>query len=205
MQEEFFEGLAAEAADVSQVPTERNSARLRTMAERVVSLAADIADLEEQLRTRNTELWELKTKDMPSLMTECGVDRFGLAAAGVDLVLGPHVHANISSEWPEEQQVAGFEEIDRLGGGDIVRDVVSFSFGRGQHEQREEFKERVRGLNLSFGPPEMVEKRSVPWNTLTAWVRETIARVLPAGTPGLDLQKVGASVGLMVNIKKRKN
>jgi hypothetical protein len=201
MADDFFEQLAAEAADMSSVPTEAGTAQLREMAQRMVALDTQVTLLEAQLKAANIELWDLRTSKMPELMGKLHTDSFGLPEAGVDLVEEPYYKANISADWDDDKREAGFAELDRVGGGDIVANTVTVSFPRGHDNERTEWIEKVRGLNLTFDPPEMTERRAVPWNTLTAFVKEQFQR---RGNPhALDLEKLGATVGTIVKIKRR--
>lgn len=213
--DEFLRELSAEAADVSNVPTEANAARLRTMAVRMVELSRRKDEIEEELKAVNVELWGLRTSDMVSLMTELDQDSFGLASAGVDIKMVPYYHANIRADWPEEQREAGFSELDRVGGGDIVKNVVSVRFGRsqaalttaflellGDSSFQEALADKVREIDPSSNHTELPAReltRAVQWNTLTAFVKGQVER----GTV-LDLEKLGATVGSIVNIEKRK-
>lgn len=213
--DDFLAELSAEAQDLATVPTEAGASRLRSMAVRMVTLQDRIADIEAELKTANVELWDLKTRDMPSLMAELDVDKIGLAESGVDLVMEPYVHANIRADWEEEKREAGFAELDRIDGGNIVKNVVSLQFSRNEAALTQafmevledaQFRDRVAELVRAIDPdtnhttlPDAELARAVQWNTLTAFVREQIQR----GTV-LDLEKLGATVGSIVKIKKRK-
>lgn len=207
-----FDEMAQEAAvDASRLPSDSGARRLATMGRRMVELEVLIKDLEAQTKRANMELWDLKTRDMPDLMAEIGQDRVGIPGdpsnpddPGYDVVLTTRTHANIGSDWEEERRDAAFEHLDELGAGDIVRNSVTVSFGKGQAEQREEWLEKVRGLNLSFDPPELVETRTVPWNTLTAWIREQLQRGRTEDQVQIDLPKLGATHGAYADIKRRK-
>lgn len=201
---DFFREMAAEAADMTFVPTEQNQARLRKMATRVVEVERRIKELEDEKKLLNVELYELQHKSMPDLMTEVGVDKIGLPESNADLVLKPYYKANISAEWPEEQRNAAFEHLDYLGLGDIVKNTITVVFPKGWDEERQEWLEKVRGLNLSFDPPEMVETRVVPWNTLTATIKEQYETGKEEFLQAVDLKLLGAEVGQIVNIKPRK-
>lgn len=205
MPEDFFAGLAEEAAaDMSRVPSDEKIARLRKMGQQFFDLQATRDDLEKRLKDANVALYEMRMKTMPELMAELRTDSIGLPGANVDIVAKPYYHANIAADWDDEKKEAAFAHIDEMGGGDIIKTTITIFFGRDQHDQMTEWLEKVRGLNLSFEPPEMRLGRAVQWNTLTAWVREQWGKVRGADEPKLDLEKLGATVGTEAVIKPRK-
>lgn len=195
---DFLKALQNEAASADTTPSDQSLSRLNKMGREVVRLDAEVQRLERELKEANIELYDLRTKTMPDLMNELNTDRIGLAAEGVDIVLGSVVHANIAADWPQERKDAGFTHLEELGLGDIVKNTVTVVFPRGRYDDLLEWLEKVRGLNLPFEPPEMNIDKAVPWNTLTATVKEQLRK----GT-ALDLDKLGATVGMIVTIKKR--
>lgn len=194
----FLDELASEASVSSSIPNEANLSRVRAKARELYDTSARVAELEAELKAAKTRRWELQMRELPDIMAEVGVDKIGLPGVDVDIVSRPYVRANISAEWDTERQESGFAEIERVGGGDIIRLTLSFNFGRGMYDELQEFLDKIKGLNLSFSPPEAEIAKTVPWNTLTAFVREQVER----GTV-LDLDKLGATVGTIVVIKKR--
>lgn len=190
---------AEAAADLSSAPSDAGMARLTKLGTRMAELQTRIDELDAELKANNIELYELRTKTMVDLMHELHSDHLGLPEAGYDVVLQQFCHANIKADWSEEQREAGFAELDRLEAGDLVKNTITIVFGRNMAAERAEWLEKVRGLNLSFDPPEMKEARAVQWNTLTAFVKEQVKK----GTV-LDLEKLGATVGHEVVLNKRK-
>lgn len=198
---DLFKQLAAEAArDLSTTPNDKNMARLRNMAQAMVDKASAIAKLEEQLEQANVSYNQLASEDMPSLMTELGVDKFGLASANVDLIMQAYYKANIAADWPPEQREAAFSELERVNGQDLIKNIVTFQFGRGDHNLVRAFIDAISNLDFEAGViPDPTVEMTVPWNSLTAFVRERVE----AGNPP-NLEKLGATVGTIVKIKPRK-
>ena len=64
------------------------------------------------------------------------------------------------------------------GAGDLIKNEVSFSFGRGQDNQAQYIKEMFRKEGL-----EPSEKEGIQWNTLDAWVRESLQKAAEKGEP----------------------
>lgn len=198
MDRDFLSSLESEAADLSTVPTDAGAARLRIAASKMVALEKQKESLEAQLKATNVELFETKTRTLPDLFAEIGTDIIGVPDSGVDVKVVPYVHANIAADWDDEKKNAAFEHLESVGGGDIVKNTVTVVFTRGQYDELLEWIEKVKGLNLPFDPPDMTVAKTVPWNTLTAFVKEQVGR----GTV-LDLEKLGATVGSIAKIQKR--
>lgn len=196
--DDFLEALQGEAASVDSTPSDSAIRRLNTMGREVVELDKEVQRLEAELKEKNIKLYELRTRTMPELMAELNTDRIGLMEEGVDIVLGNVVHANIAADWPQDKKDVAFEHLESLELGDIIKNTVTIIFPRGRYDDLLEWLEKVRGLNLPFEPPEMNVDKTVPWNTLTATVKEQLRK----GT-ALDLEKLGATVGMIVTIKKR--
>lgn len=195
---DLMQQLQSEAESLSTMPSDAGVARLRKAAQRLVELDRLVDMLDEELKQAKKDRWDLQTRELPDLFAELNTDRIGLPDEGVDVVSKPFVQANIAADWEPERREAAFEHLDSVGGADIVKNVVKFEFSRGHADEMDEFLEKVRGLNFSFEPPQAEVTKTVPWNTLTAFVREQVR----AGTV-LDLEKLGATVGTKADIKKR--
>lgn len=213
--------LAAEAADVdmSSVPTEEGMASLRKMAMELVATDARVVQLERDLEAAKQRRLALAHREMPDLMARVGQDRIGLPDAGehgVDIVSEFYAKASISAEWDPDRIQAGFDHLDELGAGDLIKNVVSLQFNRGDHEmvkaflaalRTDEFADLVRrstNEDVAFELPDPDVKMSVPWNTLTSFVKEWQGREHDEEDPVMDLEKLGATVGIIVKIKPRK-
>jgi len=196
--DDFLKALQTEAASLETMPSEQGLSRLNRMGRRIVTLDMEIKELQKLMDSKNIELYNLRTRDMPDLMAELNTDRIGLAAENVDIVLGMVYHANIAADWPEEKRDDAFAHLEEKGLGDIIKNTVTVVFGRNNYDNMNEWLEKVRGLNLSFEPPPVSIAKTVPWNTLTATVKEQVKK----GTV-LDLEKLGATVGMIVTIKER--
>lgn len=200
-----FEEMAREAVvDTSRVPSDDKLKRAANLAGRMVRLQRLIRDLEAQTKKANVELYDLQTRDMPDLLTEIGTDRVGVPGEGdepgYDVELSTLTHAAILSDWEQERKDAAFKHLDDLDAGDLIKNTITVTFPRGHDDERQEWLRKVRGLNLDFDPPELVESRTVPWNTLTAWVKEQLRK----GNKELVLEKIGATHGTFAVINKRK-
>lgn len=200
----FMDELASEAADVSGVASDEQLKSLSEKAAEYVALDAEKTALEAMLKKVNESLTEMKHKTLPDIMLGLDVDRHGLASAGVDIVLEDYAKANISADWEPEKQEIAFQHLEDLGVSDIIRTQVTFSFSKDQYAHAMTV---VAMLNLMAEKIEEFEgteipvpsvKKSVPWNTLTATLKELHKKGV-----AVDLEKIGGTIGNIVKIKKR--
>lgn len=191
----------------TEAPTQAESKSLTELGVELFSTDSEIAEMEIEIE----RLKELRKKicmvDLPKAMQEIGQDKIGLPEFNVDLVLRPYFHANIKAEWPEEQRKEAFDWLENSGNGDLVKTTMTMTFGR-----TELWKARwivgiirtVRKYVMTGDPdvpdiPEPEIHMGVAWNTLTAFVKEQITK-----GEKLPLDILGATVGNIVEIKKRK-
>ena len=212
--------LAAEAADLSSIPSEDNSARLRKLGMELVQVDAEVTRLEAQLEEKKKRRLELQHKEMPDLMMELRQDRMGLPDANVDIELKPYFKASIPADWEAERREAGFQHLEELGAGSIIRNTLTLSFDKGDHAKvqvvqaalaSDEFIQLLESMapqitseQLTFEMPPVEVGMTVPWNTLTSFVKEWYSKPHGEDEPTMDLDKLGATVGYIVRIKPRK-
>lgn len=164
---------------------------LETLEQRIENGEALLASLKEQANT-------LRHKTLPDLMALIGTDRIGIPGADADLVEKPYYRANIAAEWTQERKDAAFAYLEGRGDGALVRTQVTVSFGKGELRFAKMLERTIRE-SKRFGKFEPVVARTVPWNTLTAFVKEQVEKGRT-----LDLEVLGATVGRIAEIKKRK-
>lgn len=199
----LFEELAKQANDVSSVASDKELESLGDAARKYVELEQRKALLDAEMKTLNAEILEYKHKTLPDIMTGLDMDHYGLASAGVDIELGDYAKANISADWDEERQEAGFKHLEELQVGDIIRLQVSYSFGKDQYDEAKKLVELVAAVaeaeDIGIEIPTPTVKKSVPWNTLTATLKELHKKGV-----AVDLEKIGGVIGKVVKIKERK-
>lgn len=190
---------AAIAETKSAVPQDKLE-RVRDAVKKMRVTEREVADLEGQLKIKRASIYDLQHRELPDLFDEVGTDRIGLPPEGnmpgYDAVLAPYYHANISAEWPEERQAKGFGWLEEAGHGDLLKTLIIVELGRGQRRRAEALEKHLAKKNFSYS-----RKLGVPWNTLTAWLREQVEK--KRKTPPLDL--LGATVGRVVKLTPRKD
>ena len=82
----------------------------------------------------------------------------------------------IRSNIKAEDMDAAYAYIRHRGAGDLIKNEVSFSFGRGQDDDARKVSDMFRSEGY-----EPSEKVSIPWNTLDAWVRDELERSAEEG------------------------
>jgi hypothetical protein len=191
----------------TDAPDEDESLQLTKLGRELYSVDKKIQDLEADLESAKARREDLVRRELPDYLKKIAQDKIGLPEFDVDLVLENYYHANIKADWPDAQRERAFAYLEKRGDGDLIKTQVVMMFGR-----TELWKVRWLQATISLlaqelrkageEAPEIPEpyiQMTIPWNTLTAFVKEQVE----LGAQ-LDLDILGASVGQVVKIKKRK-
>lgn len=158
-------------------------------------LAADLEARISRIRERRKQIIE---KELVDVMDAAGMRDFTLEGEGnlppFAFEVGAYYHANIQADWPEEQRKKAFSWIGRYHPG-MLRNTIVVTCGKNTAAAQKKVAALCQKLKIPFK-----NEYGVPWNTLTAFVREQIEE--EGRTPPLDL--LGATVGRVVKIKKAK-
>ena len=172
--------------------TKLDDNELKTLSEnitRFLRIGGMIGNTEERLRKLKEQYRRLSEEDLPQKMAELGMQDLRLEDGSritIDMFYATRINKNnrgAAHEWLREQ-----------GHGDIIKNQVSVSFGKGEDETAletmtllKEFLEKERlNNNFSGGLPD--QKESVHPSTLKAFVKERIESGDSAFTP--DTQKL---------------
>jgi hypothetical protein len=191
--------LAAAMCQASgSVPPDKLDA-LRDMARQLRDKEAEIGNLDERLKDAKAQALEIRTKKLVDLMAEVGVDKVGLPAEGnypaCDAELKPYYHAVISADWEPERRQAAFAWLDSAGHGDLIKTAITILIGRDERDRAKEVEAWLASRQIDH-----TTQLDVPWNTLTAFVKEQVEKY--HSTP--PLETLGATVGQIVKLKARK-
>lgn len=177
--------------------------RLREVVREVRDRRAEVADLQERIDAHEKRLNHLLTKELVDMFTEAQVPEIVLGAEhnwpAYRATKVPYYKANISSEWDEDRQLKGFAELEKHGGEALVRTLVTVDLPRGKGQRAKARKLRQWLAKNGF---DSSERLSVPWNTLTAWLREQYTKF--PNDPKPDLEAIGAHVGEVVRLTEEK-
>lgn len=172
--------------------------KIREVMRQVRDLKLKIAADAEQAKLDNKKLYELEHDVLPDMYSQVQQNFLSLQAEGnlpaYEGELKPYYKAVIAAEWDEDRREKGFAEVERLGGADIVKNLIIIQTGRGEEKIAEKVVAGLTKAGVAYK-----RRRDVPWGTLTAFVKEQVeAGVMPQ----LDL--LGAQVGRRVELKPEK-
>jgi hypothetical protein len=190
--------VAGAVARGRRAPDDATLERVRDRLRELRDLEREQKDREHALRETGKKLNELRHRTLPELFSEVGIDRLGLVAEGnlpaYDASEAPFYHANIASDWEPARREAAFRWLDDNGHGDLIKTVITVQLGRDEHIRARELRDLLTARGYTF-----TDEKAVPWNTLTAFVREQDQ----AGNT-LPLEVLGATIGRVVKLKERK-
>ena len=190
MKEDFFAELEADAkgSDVENF----NQEGLQTIAEiaRAIREKQEYLEaLESLVKQTKAELLKLTDEDLPNMIMELGVRDFTLEdGSKVELKTTYGAHIKV------DNRDQAFEWLKTNGYGDIIKNVTSCQFGRGEDDRAVDFVKLAEAQGLP-----VQQKREVHPNTLKAFVRERVE----AGDD-FPMELFGAFVGQRAVIKGAK-
>lgn len=181
--------------------------RAQKMAAELYALESEKIKLEERQREISERMMELQHKEIPDFFGSIHTDRIGLPDHGVDIVVGPYYKANIAVDWEEAKRVEAFKALETSDGTGLIRVTVSVGFAKDEWEQAMALRELIRTQWSGANSHSIMMEMAVPWNSLTAWVRERHQNgetlVNQDGEP-LPWETIGATIGQIAKVKKRK-
>jgi hypothetical protein len=163
--DELTDADLAEAA-VETIPSDASIDTVKELARDMYARQRLIEDLEAKLEREKEELKKLAEDTLPNRMAQVGVSALELAS-GWRLELKPFSSCSII----EEEKQRALDWLRDNGGGDIIKNVVSVAFGRGEDEQAIKLVDHLRELNLP-----VTQDMNVNWQTLNAWVRAELSQ-----------------------------
>lgn len=158
-----FESDSAEARGMEDLTAEQLQ-RIARLGNKQLELEQQVADAEKHLKTLKSELFTLTSSVIPEIMKEVGMMKFTMED-GSELEVKHHIKAAIS----QKNREAAFKWLRDNEAGDIIKNNVIISFGKGEDDRAHKAIQMLSGLNYS-----PTQKESVHGNTLTAYVRERL-------------------------------
>jgi hypothetical protein len=191
--------IAALASSTPPVPADRMQV-LRATVRRAREIEAEIADIGEREAEKKQELGRLLREELPDLFGEMSIREITVEAEGnrpeVRARAKAFYQANIAADWEEPRRERAFQWLEDNGDGDIIKREFTILLGREEDERSRELAKLLREAGFVY-----TVKKSVPWNTLTAWLREMVEK--REVTP--PLETFGATVGRVVELKDMKD
>jgi len=187
--------LSEMASDSGEAPDKLDTLDTRKL-DGVSRLAAEAANLEKEisaaeqlLKDKKQALHKITDEQLPEALEEMGLEKFTLTD-GAEISVKPIYAASI----PRDRKGEAFQWLRDHEFGDLVKNNVTVTFGRGEDETAKKFV----GLCGSRGfTPSQLEK--VEPMTLKAWLRERVE----AGDP-IPLDLFGAFISQRATIKRSK-
>ena len=149
----------------------------------------NIADLEGKLKSEKAALHKITDDQLPEALEEMNLLKFKMKD-GSEISVKPIYSASI----PKDRRDEAYSWLRENGFGDLVKNNVTVTFGRGEDEKAVEFQ----GLARSSGF-EPVQLEKVEPMTLKGWLRECVEAGHP---PPLDL--FGAYISNRATITRSK-
>ncbi len=175
-----------------KVDSLKNTNDFKQLSEQVVKLRTledKYAAKEEELKKIKKDMDVLSGEVIPTMMTEMNVAKFSLEdGAGVEVK--PVYGASI----PKAKEEEAFNWLRKNGLGDLIKNMVTVSFGRNEDNKAADFAVLAQGQG--YQPS---QKLKVEPMTLKGFIREMIEN-----GKELPMETFGVFVGHKINIKKGK-
>ena len=142
----------------------KNINSLATQVKRLKALEDEVKNDEELLKKKKKNLEQISGELIPTLLSEMGLSSLKLSD-GSSVDVKPHYSASISVSNREK----AYSWLRQNGLGDIIKNEISVSFGRGEDNKAAEYANLAKGQG--FQP---TQKLKVEPMTLKALVRERV-------------------------------
>ena len=188
---DFFSEMESDALD-SDVES-LNTEGLRTIAEIAKAVRhkeEELQNLELLVKKAKAELLKLTDEDLPNLILELGVRDFTLddgSKVTIRTTYGAHIK-------PDNRDEA-YAWLKQAGHDDIIKNIVSCRFGRGEDKEAMDFVQLAQSQDL-----EVDQQRKIEPMTLKGFVRERVE----AGDE-FPMELFGAYIGQRATIRGPKN
>ena len=166
-----------------------DTVEVTTIAQECVNLKQkedEIAELEDKLKKKKEEADHISSKVIPELLAEQGLSEIKLAD-GSKVSVKQEFRATLPKD--EVRRDAAYQWLRDQGLGDIIKNNVSVTFGKGEDDKAQSLID----LAVANGY-EPSQKSDVAWNTLTALYEERVKA-------GLDMPSDVFSLWIKDNTK----
>lgn len=190
----FMAEISAEALAAETPPPADALEYAQQLGAEVNHIDARLVKWEIEAKKIQNRRNEILGKLLPDLMDEKKIEKFQVD--GVGFAVDNYYKASIPSDDPDP----GHDWLETHGHGDIIKNTIVVTLPKESEEMAKEIESYVRQRYQEA----MVErKRTVPWASLTAWLKELWLSEDPAKVlPPLDI--MGATIGRIVKVKPKK-
>ena len=166
-----------------------NLGGIAVLARKIRTAQQEVEELDKEIKARKKDLLKLTDEELPSAMLELGLSSFSLDDGSTVNVTPTYGASILVANRP-----LAYEWLRENGYDDIIKNVVSCEFGRGEDDKASAFKAFASKEGFPAGQTE-----SVHAGTLKAFVRERVE----AGDD-FPMELFGAYVGQRAIIKGAK-
>ena len=146
-----------------------DTVEITTIAQECVNLKKiedEIAELEERLKDKKSDADHISSKVIPELLAEQGLSEIKLAD-GSKVSVRKEFRATLPKD--EVRRDAAYKWLRDQGLGDIIKNNVSVTFGKGEDDKAQSLIDLA--VDNGYEPN---QKSDVAWNTLTALYEERV-------------------------------
>ena len=146
-----------------------DNVEVTTIAQECVKLKQkedEIANLEEQLKSKKAEADDIGSRVIPELLAEQGLSEIKLAE-GSKVSVKKEFRCTLPKD--EAKRQAAYNWLREQGVGDIIKNNVFVTFGKGEDDKAKQLLDLA--AENGYEPQ---QKSDVAWNTLTALYQERI-------------------------------
>jgi hypothetical protein len=186
---DFLDDIMAEVSEISASSDKMEI--LKASAKLLRSLEHKKEELETELAEIKKKIHNLMERDLVNLFGELNLTSLTLEAEGNYPAMKFDKTTYYNAKIPEDKEAEAFAWLHDHGHGDIVKTVVSASFGMGERESAEQVEAAISQLGVDFN-----SKLSVHPSTLKAFAKSEIE----AGN-ALPMETLGIYVGETVKMK----
>ena len=133
--------------------------KLTSQNQKVETIQKSLKEAEEESRRLSEEV-------IPTLMQQAGVSSIKLDN-GTSVEVSPYYYAKIS----EDRKAEAFQWLRENDHGDLIKNNVSVSFGKGEDSNAVNLKSELEAKGLVVD-----QKQDVHWQTLRGFVKEQIEK-----------------------------
>jgi len=159
-------------------------------------LKLEITQKEDELKLLKGNALQMERELLVDTFHELGITNLAISAEGnlpaMKATLKPYYKANIEAGWDRDKRRLAFAYLVGKNAGDLIKTVFTISLPRDTEKVASKVRSALTRLGVAYG-----EEQSVSWNTLTAWLKESVES---GDVP--DLDKIGGQVGHVVTLKE---
>lgn len=151
-------------ADSQNLPSDQGLSKVSRLAEELIDKEEEVKEAEARLKILKEQARDIAERQLPDAMAEVGMAKFVLTD-GSEVTVKPYYSAKIG----EDKRDECFNWLQDHGHEALIKDEVSITFNKGEHERAEEFKSQLEQQGIEYNG-----KMGVHPQTLTAFVREQV-------------------------------